>query len=75
MLQKALSCPRFRYAFRLSNEHTDTPLNELPYSTDIVLPAALWHLRHKLSFRDVPEVLLQREYVIAQEAPGIWQSR
>ena len=37
--------------------------------------AVLWHLRYKLSFRDVAELLLQRGFVISYETIRAWEFR
>jgi transposase-like protein len=45
------------------------------FPTDIVLLAVLWRLRHKLGFRDVAELLLQRGFEVCYETIRIWEFR
>ena len=72
-----LGYPRFncRACGRRFNERTGTPFNDLQHPTDIVLLAVLWHLRYKLSFRDVAELLLQRGYAVTHETVRDWEFR
>jgi len=42
------------------NDRTGTPFNHLGAPTDIVLLVVFWHLRYKLSLRDVAEMFLAR---------------
>jgi len=72
-----LGYPRFkcRACDRRFNERTSTPFNDLQYPTNLVLLAVLWRLRHKLSFRDVAELLLQRGYGVAHETILDWEFR
>ncbi len=60
---------------RIFNERTGTPFNDLQYPTDVVLLAVLWRLRHKLSFRDVAELLLQRGFEVTHETIRGWEFR
>ena len=54
-------------SYKIFNERTGTPFNDLQYPTDSVLLAALWRIRYKLSFRDVAELMLQRGYEVTHE--------
>lgn len=54
------------------NERTGTPFNDLRYPTDIMLLALPWHLRYKLSFRDVAELLLERGDAVTHETVRVW---
>jgi putative transposase len=57
------------------NERSITPFNDLQFPTDIVLLAVLWRLRYKLGFRDVAELLLQREFKVSYETIRLWEFR
>ena len=52
---------------RRFNERTGSPYNDLQFPTDVVLLAVLWHLRYKLGFRDVAELLVQRGIEVSHE--------
>ena len=71
----ALGYPRFncRACGRHFNERSGTPVNDLQYSTDIVLLAVLRRLRSKLGFRDVAELLLQRGFEVTHETIRAWE--
>ncbi len=73
----ALGYPRLncRACGRRLNERTGTPFNDLQSPTDIVLLAVLWCPRYKLSFRDVAEMLLQRDYAVTHETVRAWEFR
>ena len=60
---------------RRFNERSGSPFNDLQLPTYIVLLAVLWHLRYKLSFRDVAELLLQRGFEIRHETIRAWEFR
>ena len=60
---------------RRFNERTGSGFNRLQYPTDIVLLAVLWRLRHKLGFRDVAELLLERGYEVTHETIRGWEAR
>jgi putative transposase len=57
----------YRDCGRRFNERSGTPFNDLQFPTDIVLLSVLWHLRYKLGFRDVAELLLQRGFEVSYE--------
>ena len=57
---------------RRFNERTGTPPTSHSTRPTVVLLAVLWRLRHKLSFRDVAELLLQRGYVATHETVRVW---
>ena len=60
---------------RRFNERTGTPPTSYSTRPTVVLLAVLWRLRHKLSFRDVAELLLQRGYVATHETVRVWEFR
>ncbi|MCH7641695.1 MAG: IS6 family transposase [Chloroflexi bacterium] len=66
------SCRTCRRRF---NERTGSPFNDLQFPTDVVLLAVLWHLRYKLGFRDVAELLLQRGIEVSHETIRVWEFR
>ena len=47
---------------------TGTRFNHLQCLTDVVCPVALWQVRYKLSFRDLPEMFLERDMGFTHEA-------
>jgi len=57
------------------NERTGTPFNDLEAPTDSVLLVLFWHLRYKLSLRDVAEMFLERCFVFTYEAVRDWEER
>ncbi len=60
---------------RKFNERTCTLYNHLQYLTDIVLLVVLWHLRYKLSLRDLAEMFLVRGFEFTHEAVRDWEAR
>jgi putative transposase len=65
-------CPHCCCTF---NERTGIPFNYLEFPTDIVLLAVLWHLRYKLSLRDLAEMFLARGFTFTHEAIRDWEAR
>ncbi len=60
---------------RVFNKRPATPFSELQCPTDIVLLAVLWRLRHKLSCRDVAELLPKRGFELTHETVRAWEFR
>jgi hypothetical protein len=60
---------------RSFNDRTGTSFNNLQFPSDIVLLPVLWHLRYKLGFRDVAELLMQRGFVVSYETIRTWEFR
>src|SRR5689334_15112285 len=57
------------------NERSGTAFNNLHYPTDLVMLVVLWHLRYKLSLRDLVEMFLVRGYVFTHETVREWEAR
>ncbi len=57
------------------NERSGTQFNDLQFPNDIVLLSVFWHLRYKLGFRDVAELLLQRGFEVSHETIRLWEFR
>src|SRR5215471_21866993 len=54
---------RCRTCKREFNERTGTRFNHRQYPTDVVCLVVLWRVRYKLSLRDLPEMLLERDMI------------
>jgi putative transposase len=65
-------CSACRHLF---NERTGTPFNYLEYPTDLVLLVVFWHLRYKLSLRDLAEMFLERGFEFTHETVRDWEAR
>jgi putative transposase len=60
---------------RCFNERTGTAFNFLEFPTDVVLLVVRWHLRYKLSLRDLAEMFLERGFEFTHEAVRDWEAR
>src|SRR5437868_1489344 len=69
---KTFHCSDCERAF---NERTGTAYNHPQFPTDIVLLVVLWHLRYKLSLRDLAEMFLERGFEFTHEAVRDWEAR
>ena len=52
-----------------------TLLNRAQYPSDVIALVVLWHLRYKLSLRDLPEMFAVRGIVFSHEAVREWEAK
>jgi putative transposase len=57
------------------NERSTGLLNRTQYPSDVIALVVLWHLRYKLSLRDLPEMFLIRGIVFSHEAVRDWEAK
>ena len=60
---------------RIFNERTDTPFNFIEVLTDIIFQFLLCRVRYKLSYRDVAEFFLLRDFHLTHETVRFWEER
>ena len=68
---RTFRCPACRRRF---NERSGTPFADLSVPTDLVFLVVLWHLRYKLSLRDLAEMFLERGFVFTHETVRQWEA-
>jgi len=70
-------CFRCRACAKQFNERTDGLLNRTRYPSDVIALVVLWHLRYKLSLRDLPEMFLVRGLVFSHKAVRVraWEAK
>ncbi len=56
-------------------KRTETPYNDLHFSTYFILLVVLWRLRYKLSLRDLAEMFIERGFEFTSEAVREWEER
>jgi putative transposase len=66
---------RCRACGKQFNERSGTLLNRAQYPSDVIALVVLWHLRYKLSLRDLPEMFAVRGIVFSHEAVREWEAK
>src|SRR5579864_6416368 len=66
---------RCRECGRQFNERSTGLLNRTQYPSDVIALAVLWHLRDKLSLRDLAEMFLVCGIVFSHEAVRDWEAK
>ena len=66
---------RCRACGKQFNERSGTLLNRAQYPSDVIALVVLWHLRYKLSLRDLPEMFAVRGIVFSYEAVRAWEAK
>jgi putative transposase len=57
------------------NERSGGLLNHTHYPSDVIALVVLWHLRYRLTLRDLAEMFLQRGIVFSHEAVRVWEAK
>ena len=57
------------------NELSFGVLNRAQYPSDVIALVLLWHLRYRLTLRDLAEMFLLRGIVFSQEAVSDWEAK
>src|SRR5215213_6123598 len=66
---------RCRECGKQYNERSGGVLNRAHYPSDVIALVVLWRLRHRLTLRDLAEMLLQRGIVFSHEAVREWEAK
>src|SRR4028119_369405 len=66
---------RCRDCGRQFNERSGGLLNRTQYPSDAIALVVLWRLRHRLTLRDLSEMLLLRGIVFSHEAVRDWEAK
>ncbi|MFC7739263.1 IS6 family transposase [Roseomonas sp. GCM10028921] len=66
---------RCRACGRGFNERSSGVLNRAHYPSDVIALVVLWHLRYRLTLRDLAEMFLLRGIVFSHEAVREWEAK